>query len=49
LERLADLGILAAAGSFYGAAGARHVRIALTATDAQIEAAAQRLAGSAHG
>jgi succinyldiaminopimelate transaminase len=41
---LADRGILAAPGSFYGAAGARHVRVALTATDERIEVAAQRLA-----
>jgi len=43
LDRLADRGILAAAGSFYGAASTRHVRIALTATDAQIADAASRL------
>ncbi len=42
---LADRGILAAAGSFYGPAGARHVRVALTATDERIEAAARRLSG----
>jgi succinyldiaminopimelate transaminase len=40
---LADRGILAAPGSFYGVAGARHVRIALTATDERIAAAASRL------
>jgi aspartate/methionine/tyrosine aminotransferase len=40
---LAERGILAAPGSFYGAAGARHVRVALTATDERIEVAAQRL------
>ena len=40
---LADRGILVAPGSFYGAAGAEHVRVALTATDERIEAAAQRL------
>lgn len=43
IGRLADLGILAAPGAFYGAAGARHVRIALTATDARVAAAARRL------
>ncbi len=37
--RLADLGILVAPGSFYGAAGGQHVRIALTATDERIAAA----------
>ncbi|HVT21363.1 MAG TPA: aminotransferase class I/II-fold pyridoxal phosphate-dependent enzyme, partial [Mycobacteriales bacterium] len=40
---LAERGILAAPGSFYGAAGSRHVRIALTATDERIAAAASRL------
>jgi aspartate/methionine/tyrosine aminotransferase len=42
---LADLGILVAPGEFYGAAGARHVRIALTATDERIAAAVDRLGG----
>jgi len=41
---LAELGVLVAPGEFYGAAGARHVRFALTATDERIAAAAQRLA-----
>ena len=40
---LADRGILVAPGEFYGAAGARHVRIALTATTQQVADAAQRL------
>lgn len=40
---LARLGILVAPGSFYGAAGERHVRVALTATDERIAAAASRL------
>jgi succinyldiaminopimelate transaminase len=40
---LAEIGILAAAGSFYGPAGDQHVRLALTATDERIDAAAQRL------
>jgi succinyldiaminopimelate transaminase len=40
---LADRGILVAPGSFYGPAGARHVRIALTATDERIDAACARL------
>ena len=39
----ADLGILVAPGSFYGEDPARHVRIALTATDAAIDAAVARL------
>jgi len=40
---LAERGILGAPGEFYGCAGSRHVRIALTATDERIAAAAQRL------
>lgn len=40
---LADRGIVVAPGTFYGEAGARHVRIALTASDADIAKAAQRL------
>ncbi len=43
LSWLADRGILVAPGEFYGPAGARHVRVALTATDERIAAAAQRL------
>ncbi len=42
---LAELGILVAPGDFYGPAGARHVRVALTATDERIEAAVARLFG----
>lgn len=42
---LAERGILAAPGSFYGVAGNRHVRIAFTATDERIDAAVARLAG----
>jgi succinyldiaminopimelate transaminase len=44
VEWLADLGILVAPGDFYGSAGARHVRFALTATDERIDAACERLA-----
>ncbi len=40
---LAELGILVAPGDFYGADGANHVRVALTATDERIAAAAARL------
>lgn len=43
IDWLAERGILAAPGDFYGAAGAQHVRIALTATDERISAAASRL------
>jgi len=42
---LAGRGILVAPGDFYGPAGARHVRIALTATDERVAAAVSRLAG----
>jgi aspartate/methionine/tyrosine aminotransferase len=45
---LADRGILAAPGAFYApvgsAAGARHVRVAFTASDERIDAAVDRLA-----
>ncbi|MFC8316323.1 succinyldiaminopimelate transaminase [Gordonia sp. NPDC057258] len=41
---LADRGILCAPGDFYGPAGERHVRMALTATDERISAAVARLA-----
>ena len=40
---LAERGILCAPGDFYGAAGAQHVRVALTATDERVDTAAQRL------
>jgi succinyldiaminopimelate transaminase len=42
---LADRGILAAPGEFYGPAGARHVRVAFTATDERIAAGCARLSG----
>lgn len=42
---LADRGILAAPGDFYGPAGASHVRIALTATDERVMAFTKRLQG----
>jgi aspartate/methionine/tyrosine aminotransferase len=40
---LAQFGILATPGHFYGEAGSQHVRIALTATDEEIATAAGRL------
>jgi succinyldiaminopimelate transaminase len=40
---LADLGILVAPGDFYGTAGEKFVRVALTATDERIQAAVARL------
>ncbi len=39
----ADRGVLVAPGDFYGVAGSRHVRVALTATDERIAAAGERL------
>lgn len=44
VEWLAERGVLVAPGAFYGAAGERHVRVALTATDERVAAAAARLA-----
>ena len=43
IDWLAGLGIVAAPGSFYGPAGAQHVRLALTASDERIAAAVERL------
>jgi succinyldiaminopimelate transaminase len=43
VDWLAERGILAAPGAFYGPAAARHVRIALTATDERVAAAVARL------
>jgi succinyldiaminopimelate transaminase len=40
----AQAGILVTPGALYGPAGARHVRVALTATDERVAAAASRLA-----
>ncbi|MBO3129703.1 succinyldiaminopimelate transaminase [Dermatophilus congolensis] len=43
VSALAERGVVVAPGAFYGPAGAGHVRIALTATDERIAAAAARL------
>ncbi|MDJ0358735.1 succinyldiaminopimelate transaminase [Rhodococcus sp. H29-C3] len=43
IDWLAERGILAAPGEFYGPRGSQHVRIALTATDERIQTAAERL------
>ncbi|MGO4690955.1 succinyldiaminopimelate transaminase [Glaciibacter sp. 2TAF33] len=43
IGRLADLGILAGPGHFYGDLFPQHVRFSLTATDERIAAAAERL------
>ncbi|KPI26263.1 succinyldiaminopimelate transaminase [Actinobacteria bacterium OK074] len=45
VAHLADLGILVAPGDFYGEAGEKFVRVALTATDERVEAAVERLKG----
>jgi succinyldiaminopimelate transaminase len=45
VDWFAECGIVVAPGEFYGPAGARSVRVALTATDERVEAAAARLAG----
>lgn len=45
VDHLADLGILVAPGDFYGPAGERFVRVALTATDERVGAATARLVG----
>lgn len=47
IGRLADLGIVAGPGTFYGEAGHGYVRLALTATDERIGAAAERLEAAA--
>jgi aspartate/methionine/tyrosine aminotransferase len=39
----ADQGILVTPGHFYGEQGANHVRIAMTATDAQIDELVRRI------
>ncbi|MEQ4716851.1 succinyldiaminopimelate transaminase [Nonomuraea sp. B19D2] len=43
VAKLSEIGILAAPGDFYGSAGERHIRIAVTATDERIGAAVRRL------
>lgn len=45
VDFLAEHGILVAPGDFYGPASGQYVRIAMTATDERIEAAANRLTG----
>ena len=46
LGRLAELGILAGPGHFYGEHFPQHIRLSLTATDERIAAAAERLRGT---
>ncbi len=47
IDRLADLGILAGPGHFYGDHFGTHIRVSLTASDERITAAAARLRGDA--
>ena len=47
MDRLAELGILAGPGHFYGTRSGDHVRLSLTAPTERIEAAAHRLAAAA--
>ena len=46
LGRLADLGILAGPGHFYGDHSTQHVRLSLTAPLERVEQAARRLTAS---
>jgi len=43
VAHLAELGILVAPGDFYGEAGEKFVRVALTASDERVAAAVERL------
>lgn len=43
VDWLSARGVLVAPGAFYGSAGGQHIRVAMTATDEQIAAAAARL------
>ena len=47
IDWLAQLGILATPGSFYGSAGQNFIRVALTASDEKISEAAERILNSA--
>ena len=46
---LANLGILATPGNFYGPLGQSHIRVAMTATDLQVAEAAARITAAARG
>ncbi|MEN9736077.1 MAG: hypothetical protein RL129_787 [Actinomycetota bacterium] len=46
VDWLAELGVLATPGSFYGSAGAKHIRVALTASDEKIAEAAERISSA---
>ncbi|HEY5822485.1 MAG TPA: succinyldiaminopimelate transaminase, partial [Propionibacteriaceae bacterium] len=43
VDFLAELGVLVAPGDFYGEAAVNHIRVALTALDERVDAAAERL------
>jgi aspartate/methionine/tyrosine aminotransferase len=43
VQWLAELGVIATPGIFYGAKGGQHIRIAMTATDEQIRVVATRI------
>jgi aspartate/methionine/tyrosine aminotransferase len=43
IDWLAELGILATPGTFYGSDGSHHIRVAMTATDGAISDAAARI------
>ncbi len=43
IKELAEIGIVAVPGEFYGEAGRNYVRFSITATDEEIERAAERL------
>jgi len=43
VDWLAELGILATPGTFYGPDGSHHIRIAMTATDSAITDATARI------
>jgi aspartate/methionine/tyrosine aminotransferase len=49
VDWLAELGILATPGSFYGPDGSHHIRIAMTATDSAINDAAARIKSAIGG
>lgn len=49
LQRLAELGIIAGPGAFYGSEGEAHVRIALTASDERVAQAVERLTSAGQG
>jgi len=49
VDWLASLGVIATPGIFYGSDGSQHIRIAMTATDIQINDAAARIVKAVQG